>query len=119
MRPAQCAFILTPPSSTNSVTIGRTAKIDDRPSELPTGSYSWWYIGLPSRWIPCTSYVFPRVNGYTLVSGGWVESLSGRPPGRPLALPASGRRGGRQKRSAHPGSGAEAPVLRRVVPLLV
>ena len=38
MSAAHCAFIFTPPSSTNSVMSGSAAKMDDTPSELLTGS---------------------------------------------------------------------------------
>src|SRR3954451_19714501 len=58
MSAAHCAFILSPPSSTNSVMIGSAAKIADRPSELLTGSVTCWYIGapLPSRAVQKVSY---------------------------------------------------------------
>ena len=35
---AHCAFHFSPPSSTNSASSGRTAKIVDAPSESETGS---------------------------------------------------------------------------------
>src|SRR3954468_17562112 len=48
MSAAHCAFILTRPSSTNSVRSGSTAKIVDSPSESPTGSKTCLYM-------PCSS----------------------------------------------------------------
>ena len=44
---AQCAFILSPPSSTNSTTIGIAAKIEVSPSESPTGSSTCLYMPHP------------------------------------------------------------------------
>ena len=40
---AHCAFILKPPSSTNSTTNGSTAKIAVSPSEWDTGSRTCLY----------------------------------------------------------------------------
>src|SRR3954447_7419550 len=51
MRPAQCAFIFTPPSRMNSVSSGSAANSDDHPSEPETGSYTCWYI--PPPLVPC------------------------------------------------------------------
>src|SRR4051794_19152539 len=62
MRPAHWAFIFSPPNSTNSVMIGSAAKIDDRPSESPTGSVTCWYMwGLPSLGRP-VKVVYPCLN---------------------------------------------------------
>src|SRR4051794_18350224 len=47
MRAAHCAFIFSPPSSTNSVSTGSTAKIADRPSESETGLKSCVYTESP------------------------------------------------------------------------
>ena len=44
---AHWAFIRTPPRSTNSDTSGRTANIDESPSEWDTGSRTWLYIAPP------------------------------------------------------------------------
>ena len=52
MSAAHCAFILNPPSSTNSVNSGSTAKIDDQPERIATGSKTCLYIGLSSL-VPC------------------------------------------------------------------
>src|SRR3954463_10555298 len=48
IRPAQCAFIFMPPSSTKSTTSGSTAKIEVSPSDPLTGSYTCWYMMPPS-----------------------------------------------------------------------
>src|SRR3954468_14857566 len=44
---AHHAFILMPPSRTNSVTSGSTATSDDHPSEFPTGSSTCLYMWIP------------------------------------------------------------------------
>ncbi len=46
---AHCAFILNTPSSRNSATSGRTAKIDVTPSEWDTGSSTCLYMSTPLR----------------------------------------------------------------------
>src|SRR3954451_3343408 len=68
IRAAHCAFIFSPPSSTNSVTIGRTAKIADRPSESETGLKSWVYTESPpslgaARRLPARAIGETRIHG--------------------------------------------------------
>src|SRR3954469_2008182 len=60
IRDAHCAFIFNPPSSTNSVTIGSAAKIDETPSEFPTGSRTCLYMGSPPA-CPAHPYLSPPV----------------------------------------------------------
>jgi len=48
MSEAHWAFMRTPPSSTNSDSSGRTAKIDEVPKEWETGSRTCLYMFAPS-----------------------------------------------------------------------
>src|SRR3954469_24020534 len=74
MSAAHWAFIRNPPSSTNSTTSGMTAKIVDRPSELPTGLRSCVYTCTPplarSRSPEASMSALPRVH-----SDGRVRAL--------------------------------------------
>src|SRR5436305_383547 len=78
---ASHAFILTTPKSTNSVSRGRTAKIEVRPSEWPTGSSTCLYMSPPFATRPAR---IPR--GLATQRQGRVclplaaRAMRGRPP---------------------------------------
>src|SRR3954470_18608368 len=93
---AQCAFIFTPPSSTNSTTIGMAAKIELRPSELPTGSSTCLYIPLPPlEGLPVTRVPMSALDYAPARAGLAVRHVLQR-----HAVPRHGPGGGRAARAA-------------------